>query len=292
MKKIIVGTPEWEEARKEYITATDLPIIMGVSKWKSVDDLYLEKIGKIVPFKNHAMRRGLDLEPEARKIFENRFATLVDPQFVVSEKVSWAAASLDGWDNEEMLVEIKCPGQPDHNVALEGKVPRHYYPQLQWQMMVTDQPYMYYFSYRPECTSPIATIKVPRDEEYIQDMLVKAEGFYLSVKNRIPPGEPNNAASELLLQLDDEFALSLEIELFRLLEKRKEDDERIEYIKQELLKLCKGQKSKGRFLAFTPVDTKGSIQYERIPQLEGVNLEIYRKPGFVKWRIDQLDKNH
>lgn len=293
MSKIEVGSPEWLELRKKYITATDLPVIMGVSKWKKIEELYVDKTTDSPPMITNAwMRRGIDLEPEARQIFENRFARLVDPQWVVSPEIEWAAASLDGWDGDETLVEIKCPGKKDHDGAKEGKIPAHYYPQIQWQMMVTMQKKAWYVSYRPEDINHFIAIPVERDQDYIDEMIEKAAEFYSCVKNRTPPQRKNSNTTQETVVLTDESSQVLEEELNQLLSRRKEDEERIEVIKQQLIKRCNGKKGQGQFLTLTPIEAKGTIQYDKIPQLQAVDLNSYRKPNIIRWRVDQIRANH
>src|SRR6186997_1940271 len=59
---IVPGTPEWLEARKGLITATDLPVILGLSPYKCEADLADEKNGKEQDPPTLRMRAGLLLE--------------------------------------------------------------------------------------------------------------------------------------------------------------------------------------------------------------------------------------
>src|SRR5208337_1949303 len=129
------GSQEWLDLRKTKITATDAPAIMGVSPWKTKIKCYKEKIGEIENVvKSERMQRGLDLEPIARELFTIRTGIEMFPRVVVRD---WAMASLDGLSiMGHKILEIKCPGPKDHELALCGKIPEYYFPQLQHQMMV------------------------------------------------------------------------------------------------------------------------------------------------------------
>jgi putative phage-type endonuclease len=180
------GSQEWLDLRKTKITATDASIIMGANHWKTKIQLYYEKLSNNPPMlPNERMKRGLDLEPVARQLFILQTGIFVEPAVVVSD---WAMASLDGISSDgKVIVEIKCPGEKDHSIALYGKVPDHYYPQLQHQMYVTGVQLAYYFSF--DGIDGVA-VMVKRDDEYIEKMVEKEKKFYECLINKIPP-EPS-----------------------------------------------------------------------------------------------------
>ena len=174
---ITPGTPEWEEFRKDKIGASDAPIIMEVSPWTTPFQLWCERLSLIEKRSiNGAMLRGIDLEEEARKKFEEENDVIVFPATKISEEIPWMMATLDGIDlKQKIMVEIKCPGREDHLKALSGEIPLKYYPQLQHQMYVAELDFCFYFSYTLES---FITLKVNRDERYIDDMLKKEKSFY------------------------------------------------------------------------------------------------------------------
>ena len=279
-----IGSKEWLEKRKDFITATDLPVIMGVSKFKKIEDLYWEKKGAKETFVSGLMKRGTELEPEALRYFEDHMNELFVPMFVISKKIPWAAATLDGWNPDGTFVEINCPGEKDHQSAIKGIVPKHYYPQVQWQMMVTDEDKMYYCSYHPDHETKGVIFSVARDQKYIDKMLVKAEEFYKILQLEEPP---DSFQEESTMQMDNSYE-GLEIELLGLLEQSRPISKRIDEIKEELTKNFNSKKTVGKFLTFSPIKTKGAVQYDLIPELKGVDLEAYRKPMYIKWKIDIL----
>jgi len=62
-------TPQWHEMRKSMIGASDAPVIMGVSPWKTQHQLWLEKLGLYKQESGWHMQRGLELEEGARNLF-------------------------------------------------------------------------------------------------------------------------------------------------------------------------------------------------------------------------------
>lgn len=177
------GSKAWLKLRKSHITATDANVIMGVSPWKTLMELYNEKISDEPPEEpNERMKRGIGLEPTARNIFILETGIYVEPKVY---KKDWALASLDGIsEDEKVIVEIKCPGQKDHSIAMDGKIPDHYYPQIQHQIYVTGVDMAYYFSFDG---SESVLVEVERNEPYIQEMIKKEEAFYQCLINKIPP---------------------------------------------------------------------------------------------------------
>jgi putative phage-type endonuclease len=78
------------------------------------------------------------LEPKARAAYVHQTGVQVNTACVEHDVHSWMKASLDGISADGSLVlEIKCPGHADHAVALSGRVPDKYLPQLQHLLAVT-----------------------------------------------------------------------------------------------------------------------------------------------------------
>lgn len=181
--ELVQGTPQWLELRKTKITATDAAVILGASPWKTKHQLYHEKLSDAPPAPpNSYMQRGIDLEPSARELFIITSGIEVFPRVVIND---WAMASLDGMSScEKYIVEIKCPGSKAHKMAVSGKIPDYYYPQLQHQMYVCGVQMAYYFSFDG---IDGVTIEVPRDQEYIEKMVDEELKFYYCLMNQVLP---------------------------------------------------------------------------------------------------------
>ena len=175
-------SPEWLEWRRDKVTASDAAVIMGANTFKSIGELFDEKLGIRMPeAENEAMARGNALEDEARSSFEEATGHVVFPQVCIHKDFPWMTASLDGLSLEkDVAVEIKCPGFKSANGTYNNKVvPDYYFPQIQHQMSVTGLKEIYYWSYYMEGGVNLCTLLiVKRDDEYIEQMIAKEKRFY------------------------------------------------------------------------------------------------------------------
>ena len=166
---------EWLQWRRSKIMASDAPIIMGVSPYKNAERLLEEKIGCFETQASHWMQRGIDLEPVALSEFEKEKNLIMFPCVGLHEN-GWMASSFDGMTLEEdVIVEIKCPGKRDHALAVKDKIPEKYYPQLQHQIYVSSLQMTYYYSFDGEKG---ITLEVKRDDVYIENMIAKLFEFW------------------------------------------------------------------------------------------------------------------
>lgn len=105
------GTPEWLAARRDLITSTDLPVILGLSPYKSEATLAREKLGEVAPTEQTlVMQVGLALEPVIAAEYERQTQTKLRRfhGMVIHPQIEWAAASPD-WRRQgaRYLVEGK-----------------------------------------------------------------------------------------------------------------------------------------------------------------------------------------
>lgn len=135
------GTPEWHAWRRAGIGASEMPILLGVGpSRRTVQSLWREKVdGPAAERDNGAMRRGRDLEAQARRAAERMLGHLFEPACV--EWPAWPVlrASVDGitFDGGDVL-EVKCPMAPKWAaIARAGEPPPEYVVQVQHQLLVT-----------------------------------------------------------------------------------------------------------------------------------------------------------
>lgn len=276
-QELIQGTPEWLALRKTKITATDAVVIMGASPWKSRLQLYNEKLSATEQLTtNERMQRGIDLEPIARSLFTIYTGFKVQPRVVVKE---WAMASLDGISEDgKIVVEIKCPGEKDHTTALQGKVPDHYFPQLQHQMWICNVDKMYYFSFDGDDG---ITVEVKRDPFYIEKMIEEEKKFYDCMVNRTPP----ESSSKDYVEIDDPLWQQCASNWMSITSQIKHLESVEEELRKQLIFLSGESNSKGAGISLCQVSRKGNVDYAKIPELKGVDLEKYRKEATSSWRI-------
>jgi putative phage-type endonuclease len=199
-------TPEWHAWRAgadidgPRITATDIPVIMGVSPFATAYELWLRKTGRAPPQPmNWAMRRGVYWEPYARALVEKQRRQVYMDCCVEHPDIPWAAASLDGLTPLfDELLEIKVPGEEAHALAILGEVPLWYYPQVQWQLMCCPSvPQGLYASFVPpddECLradpgaeGTVVLVEVLPDPEFQAQARIAAEAFRQCLIEDVPP---------------------------------------------------------------------------------------------------------
>jgi len=276
------NTDEWLEMRKHHIGASDAAVIMEVSPWSTPYQLWEEKVGIRKPrVLNAAMARGNKLEDAAREAFIKMTGIVVFDEVVFRRGHSWMMASLDGIDIERKnIVEIKCPGPDDHDLAVNGFVPPKYYPQLQHQMAVTGLDQCHYFSFDGR---EGVIVMVNRNDSYIEKLVQKEYEFYECMLNLEPPKLTERDYEE---RHDDLWNITAAdwIACQNELEKLKAREEEL---RETLVGLSGNANSRGSGIKVSRIVRKGSVDYKSIPELEGIDLNQYRKPTTECWRISQ-----
>lgn len=169
--------PIWQQWRQAGIGASDAPIILGVSPFKTAHELWQEKTGRKPPFAgNWATRRGIRMEPLARTHYEAVTGLTVQPHCRQHPDLLWMRASLDGITFDgDIILEIKCPGKKDHASALEDRVPEKYWPQIQHQLAVTGARVCHYWSFDGKKGALVA---VSPDRAYIEELVERERAFW------------------------------------------------------------------------------------------------------------------
>lgn len=272
------GSAEWLEERKKCIGGSEAPIIMGVSPWCSPYKLWQQKLSIIeIEAPSWAMRRGIETEEEARCAYEKKTGNIMFPDVKKHSVYNWMIGSVDGITIEQdLLLEIKCAGVKDHETALQGRIPEKYFPQVQHYLEIYDLPVLHYWSYH---NGEGALVEVLRDAEYIKSLLDKELAFMKCLKEQIAPEGKKFVVCQ---GLEWERA----IDKWRTAKKKLDTASREECeSREELLKMSEGCEAICGKVEITSYTKKGCIDYGKIPELKGVNLEKYRKKPTEVWRI-------
>ena len=195
------GSDEWFEVRAGKITASPIQTLMVKGKDESGFGAgamtYLkEKLaetftGTVKHVSSPAMQWGHDHEDEARAFYEASTGNEVDlvGAIVVHDKV---AVSPDGLVGTDGLVEIKNPYNTekilDYHLIVDPKdIPKDYYAQIQMQLWATDRQWCdnVYFDTRYKRPLCMKVVRVPRDEEYIENMVGRIDKFIDLMEDKI-----------------------------------------------------------------------------------------------------------
>lgn len=136
-------TREEVERRRQFLTATDVPAILGQSPWVNAADVFLQKTQGITTFKgNDATEAGNILEPSVLAWAAMKLGPLNPGDWMVHEN-GINACSLDAQRHNGEVVEAKTsgivgPGDP-YKWGEEGtdEIPDYYLLQVQAQLMIT-----------------------------------------------------------------------------------------------------------------------------------------------------------
>lgn len=266
------------------IGASDAPIIMNNSPFKTAYTLWEEKLGlREPPPMNFAMQRGHGLENYVRQELNKHYDTQFIPLCVEHDEIPFMSASLDGNSQEKgITIEIKCPSKKDHDYVKEmGLPPSHYYEQLlHLQHISKDQ--VIYASFRE---GEIITCDFIPDKARQEDLLEKEEIFYQRLKNQEPPP----ITSKDFVEVSDESGFLLANEFVETEKKIKELEKKLKDIKSSfslnhpktIIKCSFGN------LILQEIVRKGNVDYNQIEELKSIDLESYRKKPtkFIKFNL-------
>ena len=199
---------EWLEARKKFIGGSDVSCILGLNPYKTNVQLYREKKGLAMPddlSDNPLVEYGSKAEEHIRALFELDHKELkvgyVPENSWRNTKYPFAAASLDGWSEDENgrkgILEIKTATITSGQQASKWKdrIPDNYYCQVLFYLGVTEWDYVdlranlkYQF---PDSPLRIETrdyhIERSEVEEDIATIMEKAAEFAESLEKNIEP---------------------------------------------------------------------------------------------------------
>ena len=177
---------EWIDKRHESIGASEAGCFFGLNPWKTLVELYYEKIGETggIP-DNMNMRVGREIEPIIKKLFEEDTGLKVvnDNKIRVDPVHPFITTNLDGMVvGEKVPIEYKTLGKWD------GEISDTYYAQIQHQMMVTNTPYIYFVALVLGFNKNLIIEKYDRDDDFIAEMRHELVNFWHgNVLTKTPP---------------------------------------------------------------------------------------------------------
>ena len=179
------NSEEWFKARAGIPTASCFdkiltPVTLKPSK-SSTNYMYQlagERLAgcKTETYSNAIMQRGIELEAEARELFEMVYDVEVEQVgLVYHDNKKLYSCSPDGLIKDSGL-EIKCPLIHTHvSYLLEKKLPDEYILQVQGGMMITGFDKWHFMSYYPGL--PPLIIEVQADKKIIDAIKSKLKDF-------------------------------------------------------------------------------------------------------------------
>jgi putative phage-type endonuclease len=195
-------TEEQRARRQDGIGASDTPIIMGYSHFKTPYQLYLEKIGSISADDEMTEQQywGNALEPIILKRFEEENdVILTHPDTVYHPDYPFIFANLDGWiESESAVVEAKSANsfqRKEWDMALTDGIPLVYLIQIAKQCLITN-------ASRGYCAVLIGGMEykqfIYERDAALEDLILKADiEFWNCIQNRREPPPLNTSDCRL-----------------------------------------------------------------------------------------------
>jgi len=298
MKKIDLeqGSAEWIEYRRTRIGASDIPSIMRLSPYKTRATLLREKRSGesqvLDDYTKAIFERGHQVEAQVREKLGAEWV----PCVVEHPTLKAFFASLDGF-NGEAILEVKTTHSMDRIDQINrDEIPDDWRYQIAWQQMCSGRNAE--GNYYPvhlvvvdvrEPNAPVVysfqdALKTEDFEKMCEHMENEAMAFLDELRKE-------GQSQEVATIVEEERHVQAIISAKRL---EKAAKKQLEDLKREIDRNCEALLSKydARVIKadgfkLERVTRKGSIDYDRIPELQKVNLEVYRKPesSYIKLTV-------
>jgi putative phage-type endonuclease len=274
------GSPEWLAYRLAKRNASESAAVMGLSPWMTPYQLWLAKTGRQQTLVTAAMQRGTDLEPLARRVYEEQTGLVMQP--LVLEAGSYSA-SLDGMTLEgDLVLEIKCPVRGTRSelwqAVTSGEVPEHYRVQVQHQLMVSGAQTAHLWVFDGERG---LLHSLERDEVLMERLQAAWDGFQRHLADDTPPVL---TAADTVVRTD----LAWQRAAQAFVQIKGEADEvtsRLDAARSSLVALAQHPKEQGSGVTVTRFWKQGNVDYKKVPSLQGLNLTPWRAKGREEVRV-------
>jgi putative phage-type endonuclease len=266
------GTEEWKQERLKRITASQTPVLFDLSPYQTRLQLFEEKTyGKEEPVseeKQVLFNIGHKAEEVMREYVRSKFNLEVTPAVVVSKECPELLASLDGFDESRGIIfEAKYIGQDALFDVKKGKIKAHHECQIQAQLLATGAEKCLYFGLDPK--GEAAIVDIFPDNDYQARIAEEAVKFMSDVREG---KEPEPSMRDFYIPDDPRF-----LDLKNLKLKADEIAAQFEALKKELaLKYKDNPRVLAHGLTMIRSLRKGNVNYSKIPQLKGLDLDKYR----------------
>lgn len=195
---------EWLKWRKRGIGGSDVASLLGISKWKSEIELWLDKTNQTNndTEDNEAMEWGRIMEPVIRNHFaEVKGKTVVEVKAMLQHpEYPFMLADVDGLTTDDegnpAILEIKTASEYKRS-EWENDIPVYYQTQVQHYLCVTGVQKAYVAVLIGG--NSFKVYEVDADKEVQQMLIVLEQNFWNKVQNMIRPEMDGSDAAKNLL---------------------------------------------------------------------------------------------
>jgi putative phage-type endonuclease len=281
-------TPEWFSARRHRLTGSNVGAALGLNPWKTPDDLIRQMVRAYhdAPAEfvgNVATEYGQLHEPLAIMEYMGKTGNHpIECGFFVHPIHEWLGASPDALIDEDGGLEVKCPFSQRNKAVPEFKTAaeqEHYYAQMQVEMACAGRDWFDFYQWAPKGDS---LERVYFDPGWWSQNLPAMQAFYERYLSELD----NPAHLEpLAVEVNTFAARSLIEEYDDLSETIGNAEARKKEIMAELVKMAKDRNAIIHGRKLTKIERKGNIQYAKVPELQGLDLEPYRAKPSEFWKL-------
>lgn len=217
MEVFIINREQWLKERKKGIGGSDVAAILGLSKWKSTYDIWVDKTTDVLQgeYSNESIYWGNVLEEIVAQEFSKQtgFKVRRNNKILQHPEYYWMRASIDRKIvGENALLECKTTSEYNKNEWKDDEIPLNYILQCMHYLAVTGFEKCYiaclvggrHFIYK----------EILRNEEVIKVLVEKERIFWQEhVEKNIPPEVDGSESCKKLLDSQYEPVDNLEIDL-------------------------------------------------------------------------------
>lgn len=214
---------EWLQTRTKGLGGSDASIVLGLNRWKTPFELWLEKTGQVIPesSQSEAAYWGTVMEDIVAKEFENRTgkkvrrrnATFQHPEY------PFLIANVDRLVvGEKAILECKTTSAYNADEWKDDEIPSPYIVQVQHYLGVLGPEYEKAYIAVLIGGQKFVWKEIERDDELI-DMIFQAERHFWHehVEKNVPPALDGSSAAEQFLkeryeEVDPEKTIDLKYE--------------------------------------------------------------------------------
>ena len=272
------NSPAWQTWRARVYGASDAAAMLDISPYKSRAQLLHEKAtGEIAPVSDwlqHLFAAGHAAEAAIMPELEARVG---EPLYNLAGEIdNHIAASFDGITyDHKTIVEHKLLRDSDasrkrHDMAARGELAEHDMAQVQQQLLVSGaERCLFCVSDGTAATLAIAEIR-PAPEWFVRIL-----------------GGWKQFTADLAAYEDTAFLeAAAEWRAIKTQQTAIDAAEKAARQRLEAIGEASGRKTlTGGGITLSCTERKGNVDYSKIPELQGIDLEHYRKAGSTYWKI-------
>lgn len=197
---------DWLQERQKGIGGSDAAVVLGLSKWKTPFELYLEKSGSVIPqeIQSDAAYFGSQLEDLVAKEFEKRSGKKVrrKNEIIRHPEHEFILGNVDRMIvGEKAILECKTTSAYNLKEWENDEIPETYIVQVQHYLGVLGPEYKKAYFAVLIGGNKFVWKEIVRDEELIQLIFQKEIEFWnLHVLANIPPALDGSSAAEEYLK--------------------------------------------------------------------------------------------